>query len=64
MILPFIVLVADVALWYLVNVIRTRGDDGLTLITFGLALVFLVWLIIEVYQFGEATRGRRADTDD
>lgn len=63
MILPAFVLIADLAAWWLFNDVIAFGDALLTTMCFGLALAFLVWLLIEVYQAYEQVRAP-GDPDD
>ena len=64
MILPIFILIADVLAWWLASDIAAQGDETLTWACVGFAIGLLAWLLIEVYQLGEATfRRPGADSD-
>lgn len=64
MILPAFVLVADLAAWWLFGDVTALGEPLLATVCFGLALSFLVWLVIEVYQFREEIRSTGRSSGD
>lgn len=65
MVLPLFLLLGDIAAWWLTYNISTRGDTALTTIVGGVAVVVIIWLLIEVYELSEdAIPSRRnADSD-
>lgn len=47
MIFPFILLIADICLWWLVQQIALLNEPLLTIAVFGLAFGLFIWVIME-----------------
>ncbi len=57
MIFPFMLLIADVFLWWLTLDVMSLGDTLINIGMFGLAFGGFIWVVMETLDLATASRG-------
>ena len=57
MIFPFMLLIADIFLWWLALVVMSLGDTLINIGMFGLAFGGFIWVVMESLDLAAASRG-------
>ena len=57
MIFPFMLLIADIFLWWLALDVMSLGDTLINIGMFGLALGGFIWVVMESLDLAAASRG-------
>ena len=63
MIFPFILLMADICLWWLVQQVALLDQPLLTTAVFGLAFGLLIWVIFETQSLIRSDTDTRSEDD-
>lgn len=64
MIFPFILLIADICLWYLFGQVALLDNDLLGIAAFGLAFGVFIWVILEALSLVNAGTDLRSEDEE
>ncbi len=64
MIFPFILLIADIMLWWLFTQVALLGETLLNIGMFALAFGGFIWVMFEAVELATSFSGSKSDSDE
>lgn len=52
---PFLLLIADLVVWWLFSQVVALGEPLISIAVFGLAIGLFVWVVVETLELAQAT---------